>query len=70
MADRSAEELLAELERTAVELRQLALAGSDHGLAMIAAAISDYAGLGAWGRGAVMAEDGFRAAGAGPERGS
>lgn len=64
--DRTAEELLAELERTAHELREVAHAGGDHGLAVIAGAIADYAGVGAWARGAIMEEDGFRAAGGEP----
>ena len=54
-------ELLAEIAGRARELGELARAGEDHGLRVIAAAIGDQAGAGLWSIGAVMTDVGFRA---------
>ena len=61
MAERDELELLAEIERLAAELRERARQAGDHGLAVTARTIGEHAAVGAWGLGAVMGEDGFRA---------
>jgi hypothetical protein len=61
VGERTEAELLAEIERLARELRELALARDEHGLAVTAGVIADHAGVGAWGLGAVLSSDGFRA---------
>jgi hypothetical protein len=60
MAEKTEAQLLAEIATLARELRERALAGGDHGLAVTASVIADHAGVGAWSIGAVMADDGFR----------
>ncbi len=61
MAEHDELRLLAEIERLAAELRERALEAGDHGLAVTARTIGEHAAVGAWGLGAVMGDDGFRA---------
>ena len=60
MSEKTEAQLLGEIAGLARELRELALASGDHGLAVIAGVIVDQAGVGSWSIGAVMADDGFR----------
>lgn len=54
-------QLLAEIASCARELGELARAGGDHGLGVIAEVIGDHAGAGLWSIGAVMRDEGFTA---------
>lgn len=60
MTNTTEEQLLGEIAALARQLRELALASGDHGLAVIAGVIVDQAGVGSWSIGAVMEDDGFR----------